>query len=354
MFNSNNVIAMVLGVAFAAIVFLGMQFGYIGEDISLLGSTVATIIGLAIFLMVYFSVEQFVGNLEASRRYNKIEANQTAKAQSMAAQTRLRRKFEEAYKKEHPLVALFTTAAQKIFRTQGGRAQDLRMKLMAAGYLNEKAVTTYLALRSIMPVVFMVAALIAGPLYFDLSPTETGMAMAVAAVAGWYGVELVVNSKITARRQKISSQLPDVIDLLTIYTESGITFDVGMRKVLEVLRKRAPQAVGELSIFDRELQMLPDRGKAYDNLLKRAECTIIKAFIAILRQHDQVGSPISASLRQLGKEARREALQLIEKKAAKIPILINLPVMLFILPALLMVVIGPTVVTVMNMTVFGK
>jgi tight adherence protein C len=342
---NNNTIAIILGVCFAAIVFLGMQFNVITDGFSTLGSTLATILGLAIFFMVYFSVESFVSGIDMTRRYNKIEATQSAKAQSIAAQTRLRKKFDEAYKKDHPFLNLISGLGQRLFRIQGSKVLDLRMRLLAAGFLNEKAVTTFLAFRAIVPVALMISALFWAVFASGESASTSFGYMLGAGIAGWFGVEYFVTNRTKTRREKIQRELPDIIDLLTIYTESGVSFDVGLGKVIEVLKKRAPTACSEMLLFERELQLLPDRQKAYDNLVKRADCSMVKSFVSILTQADKIGSPISASLRQLGLEARREILRVIEKKAAKIPILINLPVMFFFLPALLLIVIGPTIVT---------
>jgi hypothetical protein len=124
--------------------------------------------------------------------------------------------------------------------------------------------------------------------------------------------------------------------------------DGALQKIVDQMRRRHPTTAEELSMLERELQIMPERVKAFENLVRRHDVPIVRAFCAILAQSERMGSPIGDSLRQLAQEARRDRLLDAERRAGRIPILIQIPVVLFILPALLLTVMGPAVVEIMR------
>lgn len=342
----NSIVVVVLGILFGIIIFAGMQMGYIGSEISALGGTIATTLSLVIFFTIYFSINQFVNHAEMSKRYDRLKID--GRKRKSVSNDKARKKYDEIYKRENPLFSKIIIFLRKILRIDGNKVSDLKLRMMSAGFFSDRSVSFYILARATMPIILVIVAAFYCFSNYGPNSSQTYLFMTLAFFLGYFGVEFFIKSRIDDRRKKIQSELPDIIDLLTIYTESGVPFDVALRKVVETFSKRCPNACSELAIFESELRILPDRGIAYQNLVKRAESNIIKSFSAILQQSERIGSPISKSLRTLGKEARREILAIIEKKAAKIPVLIQIPVLLFILPAMMMVILGPTAILLVN------
>jgi len=332
-------------VGFSAVLGVGLYMR--GGDVSI-GTMAATAGLLAIFVSIYLLFERAIQQVEIQRRYDAIEARAAEiRALRERDRRRARQRIEELYETRRSLVDILASSVQKLFHIEGDRLAQLRLQLASAGFYRERALAGWLVATAVSPVVGM------------------GIGMAIAQVMGETGDRLLVNmafgaissfmllrwwlsKRIAKRRLNLSREMPDAIDLLLIYTESGVALDGALQKVIEQLRRRHPTTAEELLMLERELQLMPERAKAFENLVRRHDIPIIRAFCAILAQSERMGSPISDSLRQLAQEARRERLMDAERRAGKIPILIQIPVVLFILPALLLTVMGPAAVEIMR------
>jgi tight adherence protein C len=331
--------------AFASV--LGAGFYMRGGAVSV-GTIAATVGLLAIFVSIYLLFERTLQQVEIQRRYDAIEARDAAaKASRERDRRRARQRIEEIYETRRSLVDVLAGSVQRLFRIEGDRLAQLRLQLASAGFYRERALAGWLVATAASPVVGMGLGMAGAQ-----AMGETGdgflIYMASGAIGGFLLLRRWLNRRIAERRLNLYREMPDAIDLLVIYTDSGVAFDGALQKIVEQMRRRYPTTAEELSVLERELQVMPERVKAFENLVRRHDIPIVRAFCAILAQSERMGSPIGDSLRQLAQEARRDRLLDAERRAGKIPILIQIPVVLFILPALMLTVMGPAVVEIMR------
>lgn len=331
--------------AFALVLGAGLYMR--GGEVSV-GTIAATVGLLAIFVSIYILFERTLQQIEIQRRYDAIEARDAAAKESFDRnRRRARQRIEEIYESRRSLVDVLAGAVQRLFRLEGDRLAQLRLQLASAGFYRERALAVWLVATAASPVVGMALGMVAAQWQ-----GETGdgflIYMACGALGSFMLLRWWLNKRIADRRLNLYREMPDAIDLLVIYAEAGVALDGALQKIVEQMRRRYPTTSEELSVLERELNVMPERVKAFENMIRRHDGSIVRAFCAILAQSERMGSPISESLKQLAQEARRDRLLDAEKRAGKLPILIQIPVVLFILPALMLTVMGPAIVEIMR------
>lgn len=308
-----------------------------------LSGTIGAIAGLAIFFLIYLSLERFSNIYEVSGRIAKLA--QTAKLQRPA---RAKREYDDIASDGDGRLESIARIGQRVLGLTDSKIPDIRQKLMAAGYYRDRSVAIYVLMKMFMPLAGLLAGFIASQVYFSGSMINTVVVTLLGAVIGNFLVEYVLNGRIKSRMKKIIEEMPDILDMFVIYTESGMAFDAALGRVVAAMREHCPTTTLELSVLERERMLLPDRMKAFENLSRRCDASIMKSFAAIIRQSEIVGSPISEAMAVLGDEARKERIINAERRAAKIPVLIQIPVVLFILPSIFLVILGPAGIQIMD------
>ncbi len=218
-------------------------------------------------------------------------------------------------------------------------------RLMQAGWRSKDAVVVFLFLKLSLPFVLGgVAALfvygfdvVAGP------PMVKLLVAMVAVVAGAYLPEIVVGQVVKKRRIQLQKGLPDALDLLVICAESGLALDAALTRVSREMARSAPELSDELSLTAVELGFQPDRRTALSNLIKRTDLPAIRGVVNTLMQTEKYGTPLAQSLRVLAGEYRDERMLKAEEKAAKLPATLTVPLIVFILPTLFIVLLGPAI-----------
>lgn len=181
---------------------------------------------------------------------------------------------------------------------------------------------------------------------FELPVAAIILATAASAVVGGLVPETVLKRIGFARRKRIAKALPDAMDLLVICAEAGLSLDVAIDRVAREMRMAAPDLSNELDITVAELQLLSDRKQALDNLAYRTDLESLRGVVTTLTQGQKYGTPLSQSLRVLGKEMRTARALAVEERAARLPAMISVPLIVFILPAIFVVVGGPAILEV--------
>src|ERR1700730_3957006 len=231
------------------------------------------------------------------------------------------------------------------------QAEDGAMvrKLRMAGYRGHAPVVTFVAIRLIMPVaLFAVAALYVFAILqldYPFFP-KLGIVIAIAYL-GYYLPALYVKNRVTKRQKEIRRAWPDALDLLLICVESGMGIESAFRKVSEELGRQSPVLGEELSLTTAELSYLPERRKAYENLGLRTGGPSVKSVVTTLIQAEKYGTPVGASLRVLAQESRDMRMSEAEKKAAGLGPKLTIPMIVFFLPVLFVVILGPAAIRVM-------
>jgi tight adherence protein C len=222
-------------------------------------------------------------------------------------------------------------------------ATEARMMLARAGMRSREAMIRYLFARLSLPLVFAVVALIDGYTLhlLPVPPNLRLLAAAGAAVFGFFAPGIYIKN-ITAKRQKrIQLGLPDCLDLMIICAEAGLSLDATLVRVSRELANGCPDLAEELAITSAELTFLPDRRLALDNLNNRTDMNAVRGVVNTLMQTAKFGTPLAASLRVLATEYRDARMFKAEEKAARLPALMTVPMILFILPTLFIVLMGP-------------
>ena len=334
-----------------ALAILGMMAaGYVlqSRDGSLRGMMIVSVALLA-FFGLYLFFERSLGQVDVQKRFERIlqSGSPTGKDGDDARQAMARRQVEELYDTRQTWVERTAQILRRIFRVEGRKLDRLRAELNSAGLYRDRDMSVYMVSMAAAPVVGMIA----GYFWASLKGSDQTMFMvwmAAGAGAGFYGLRVYISRLTRLRQQSVAQSMPEAIDLLVIYAQSGMGSDSAIKEIVTAIRARYPIMSGELTILVQELQLLSDRSRAYDNFQSRCNIPIVKSFSSIMQQSERTGSSISESLGTLAVEMRRERLFEAKRKAAKLPTLMQIPIVLFILPALFMTVLGPVVLTVLK------
>ena len=225
---------------------------------------------------------------------------------------------------------------------------NLTDKLAQAGMRGPSAVSRFYVARLVCP--FAIGGLATIYIFFfshfDL-PAMTRFAVCFAAfVAGYYAPNLYVSNAAAKRLHSIVSVFPDALDLLLICVESGMSIEAAIQKVSQEVGGQSIELAEEMSLLTAELSYLPERRMAYEGLAKRANHPGIKAVVTAMIQAERYGTPLGTALRVMAKENRDLRLAAAEKKAAALPAQLTVPMILFFLPVLFVVILGPAIMKV--------
>jgi tight adherence protein C len=219
-----------------------------------------------------------------------------------------------------------------------------REKLTMAGYRGQAPYITFLFFRLVTPVVMFLLAVL---YVFVLShmeksfPVKIGMCIA-AAYLGLQAPMLFLKNAIAKRQLSIKRAFPDALDLLLICIESGMSIETAFRKVSTEIITQSVALSEEFILTTAELSYLQDRKMAYENLSKRTGLDGVKSVCLALMQSERYGTPLGQSLRVMAQENRDMRMNEAEKKAAALPPKLTVPMILFFLPVLFVVILGPT------------
>jgi len=220
-------------------------------------------------------------------------------------------------------------------------------RLRMAGYRGQSPVMTFIAARVILPgVMFIVVSFYAFVVLKQLQYpffTKLSAVMAVTLL-GYYAPGLYLRNRIGKRQKAIRRAWPDALDLLLICVESGMGLESALAKVAEEVVGQCPELAEELTLLTAELSYLPERAKAYQNLAERTGLEVVQALVISLGQAEKYGTSVGLSLRVLAQESRDKRMSTAEKKAAALPPKLTVPMILFFMPVLFAIIIGPAII----------
>jgi tight adherence protein C len=223
-------------------------------------------------------------------------------------------------------------------------------KLAQAGFRGPKPVSTFYFFRFLMPFVFAVVT--AFYLYvvndFGLLAMQKIAACFFAVAAGYYAPNIYISNIAQKRRESIVSAFPDALDLMLICVESGMSIEAAIAKVGAEVGGASIELAEELSLLTAELSYLPERRLAYEGLAKRTNHPGIRSVVTAMIQAERYGTPLGTALRVMAKENRELRLSAAEKKAAALPAKLTVPMILFFLPVLFIVIMGPAIIKIQD------
>lgn len=230
---------------------------------------------------------------------------------------------------------------------QGSRTRAMRERLAQAGLRSREALIVFLFCKLTLPLAFGIGAILVFEVLrlYPLPATGRSLAALGCVLFGAWAPDLWVKNRIEKRRQAMTLGLPDALDLLVICVEAGLSLDAAMKRSAGELGLNAPELADEFHLTSVELGFLPDRAEALRNLAARTGIKPVAGMVGALLQTEKFGTPVALSLRVLAAEFRSERLLRAEEKAARLPATLTVPMVIFILPVLFIVLIGPAALT---------
>ncbi len=229
--------------------------------------------------------------------------------------------------------------------------EEARQYLVQAGYRGHGPYVAFLFFRMIAPLGLMVCSLIYLFLIVDMDqPAYIKLGMCIAAT--YFGMQLpliMIKNKIQKRQLSIKRAFPDALDLLLICVESGMSIEASLRKVSQEIGSQSIPLAEEFTLTTAELSYLPERRQAYENLAKRTNLDGVKSVCLALQQAERYGTPMAQTLRVMAQENRDMRMSEAEKRAAALPPKLTVPMIVFFLPVLFVVILGPAAIQVMAM-----
>lgn len=227
--------------------------------------------------------------------------------------------------------------------------ESTREKLKMAGLRGQAPVVAFLFFRVAMPIVSFIGAFAYLFLVkdYELAPLARLAIATGAAYAGFYLPNVFVSNLIQRRQASIKRSFPDALDLMLICVQAGMSVEAAMAKVAQEISARSIELAEEFSLTTAELSYLPERRLAFENLGKRTGLPGVKAVGMSLIQAERYGTPVGQALRVMAQENRDMRMAEAEKKAAALPPKLTVPMILFFLPVLFIVILGPAYIKVM-------
>ena len=236
-------------------------------------------------------------------------------------------------------------AVERLNLMKDKRAGQFRERLVQAGWRGKNALVIYVFLRFVMLLASMIGAILFLYIFpvFDISNIAKLAATLGAVLTGMYVPSLVVSKAIEQRQDKITKAMPDGLDLLLVCAEAGLSFEAALDYVANETNQTLPEFSDEISQTLIELKFVPDRRLALQNLARRVQIPDMRSFVNTLMQTERHGTPLSQALRVMSEDMRTKRMTKAEEKAARLPAVLTIPMLVFILPTLFVVIIGPAV-----------
>lgn len=310
----------------------------LGVDVIWIGSILAGLAAMAVMFAIYAAVT--IRDPMAKRVKSLNDRREQLKAGIVTHTAKKRaslvRKNETTDKMRDTLSSL------KML--QDSQIKDVQQKLAQAGIRKKEWAVAVIFARLIVPIVLGGAAgtLIYGMNYFpDWSAFKKFMGFAAAVGLGYKGPDIWLKNIINKRTDAVRKGLPDALDLLVICAEAGLTVDASFNRVAKELGRAYPELGDEFALTAIELSFLSERRQAFENLAYRVNLEAVKGVTTTMVQTERYGTPLASALRVLSAEFRNERMMRAEEKAARLPAIMTIPLILFILPVLFIVILGP-------------
>ncbi|HEU4819701.1 MAG TPA: type II secretion system F family protein [Qipengyuania sp.] len=309
----------------------------LGFDVMLVGSIMAAVAAMAVMFAIYTAVT--IRDPMAKRVKAHNERRDELKAGIVTASAKKRQSLVRKSDKTEKVKD--TLSNMKVL--QQSQVDQMVQKLAWAGYRNKEIAVYIIGLRMVLPIVLGIVGFVL--LYvMEIKPDwqmKRVMAMGALVFAGYKGPETFLGNKAKKRTDAIRKGLPDALDLLVICAEAGLTVDAAFNRVAKELGRAYPELGDEFALTAIELSFLNERRKAFENLAFRVNLDSVKGVVTTMIQTEKYGTPLASALRVLSGEFRNERMMRAEEKAARLPAIMTIPLIMFILPVLFIVILGP-------------
>ena len=310
----------------------------LGVDVIYVGSILVGIAAAAMLLAIYAAVT--VRDPMAKR----VKALNDRRDQLKAGIVTVNAKKRQSIVRRNETTDSIKSFLESLKVLQDSQLHDIQQRLAQAGIRKKEWAVAVVLARMIGPIVLglLFGVLIYGVNYFPLWPAYKKFGLfAGAVVFGYKGPDIWIKNLINKRTKEIRKGLPDALDLLVICAEAGLTVDAAFGRVARELGRAYPELGDEFALTAIELSFLTERRLAFENLAYRVNLESVKGVVTTMIQTERYGTPLASALRVLSAEFRNERMMRAEEKAARLPAIMTIPLILFILPTLFIVILGP-------------
>ncbi|MBQ1500479.1 MAG: type II secretion system F family protein [Sphingomonas sp.] len=310
----------------------------LGVDVISVATILSAVAAFAVLLAIYAATT--VRDPMAKRVKSLNERREQLKAGITASTSKRRAKLVQKNETTDRIRSLLSS--MKVL--QDSQVKQAQTKLLQAGIRRKEFAVAVIFGRLVLPIVIggPVLYLVYGTTMFaDWSPLKAYGLVAGSFILAYKFPDLYLKNKIQKRSAAIRKGLPDALDLLVICAEAGLTVDAAFARVSKELGKAYPELGEEFQLTAIELGFLTDRRQAFENLAERIDLDSIRGVVTTMIQTEKYGTPLASALRVLSAEFRNERMMRAEEKAARLPAIMTVPLILFILPVLFVVILGP-------------
>lgn len=242
------------------------------------------------------------------------------------------------------------TANSRLSRAKDRQARELRIMLLASGFRGRDAPVVFSFFKMMAPLVFLVgtALVVYGFVGTGRGPFADAAVVLTSALLGSKLPDLITRARRKRRLESLRKSLPDALDMLVICAEAGLASDAALKRVVAEIGRTPTPLSEELMQTALELGFSPDRRQAFEHLAERAPLPSINAFVTTLVQAEKYGTPLARAFKVLSQEQRAERMLRAEEKAGRLPATMTVPMMLFIMPALFIVLLGPAALDIID------
>ncbi len=317
---------------------------------------IALLVGIAVFATVFTLLPAFGSDPLKTRmktvalEREELRAKQRARLANEAADRRRRGL------REQKSVGM-ANIVERLDLRRALADENTVAKLRMAGFRGQNPLTRFLFFRLVLPFagfalaavyIFLLDGLADRPAFVKL------FVCILVAYAGFYAPVLYVSNRASKRKHSIQMAWPDALDLMLICVESGMSVEAAFRRVAEEIGTQSVELAEELVLTNAELSFLQERRQAYENLANRTGLETVKSVTQALIQAERYGTPVAHALRVLASESRDQRMNEAEKRAAALPPKLTVPMILFFLPVLFAVILGPAGIQVSQRGIFGN
>jgi tight adherence protein C len=309
-----------------------------GIDVMMVASLLAAIATFAVLVAIYAATT--VRDPMAKRVKALNERREQLKAGIVASTSKRRKKItnknEMADKVRELLSSLKMLQESQVVKAQA--------RLMQAGIRSKDLAFVVIFARLALPVViggFVIVMIYLVDYFPEWGAFKKYGATAVTLLLAYKAPDIWLKNKVDKRVHAIRKGLPDALDLLVICAEAGLTVDAAFGRVARELGRAYPELGDEFALTSIELGFLTDRRFAFENLARRIDLDSVRGVVTTMIQTEKYGTPLASALRVLSAEFRNERMMRAEEKAARLPAIMTVPLILFILPVLFVVILGP-------------
>lgn len=310
----------------------------LGVDVFYVATILAGVAAVAVFLAIYAAVTV---NDPMARRVKALNARREQLKAGITASTAKKR---ASLVKTSETTDRMRAVLSRLQVLQDSQLKEVQQKLAQAGWRSKELAIAVIFARMVLPIVIgggTALYIYAFDGLGDWSELKRFGVFAFALIGSYKAPDIYVKNAVTKRSDAIRKGLPDALDLLVICAEAGLTVDAAFGRVARELGRGYPELGDEFALTAIELGFLTERRMAFENLAYRVNLDAVKGVVTTMIQTEKYGTPLASALRVLSAEFRNERMMRAEEKAARLPAIMTVPLILFILPVLFIVILGP-------------